>query len=185
VEWLKWWSAYLAGVRPWVQILVQNKKVLKWFWGFFFFGDTWAFHLLNRLLSLEPCPSPFFCFSYFSIGFHFFGGGDGARVWTLEFCKVGANQAGALPLEDTSSLFCSGYFGDGGLGASWTICLDWLQSMILPTSVSQVARIIGSSQAASLLFLAWGQPKPLSFSLCLQHSWYCSHNPTLLACLLK
>jgi hypothetical protein len=41
-------------------------------------------------------------------------------------------------LSQTSSPFCSGYFGDG---VSRTTCLSWLQTKSLQISVSQVARI--------------------------------------------
>jgi hypothetical protein len=40
-------------------------------------------------------------------------------------------KAGAIPLEYTSSPFCPGYFGDG---VSWTICLGWPWTLILPIS---------------------------------------------------
>jgi hypothetical protein len=36
-------------------------------------------------------------------------------------------------LNHTSSPFCSGYFGDG---VSWTICLGWPWTAVLPVSVS-------------------------------------------------
>jgi hypothetical protein len=45
-------------------------------------------------------------------------------------------------LSCTSSPFCSGYFGGG---ISETISLGWPQSVILPISASQVARITGTS----------------------------------------
>jgi hypothetical protein len=45
-------------------------------------------------------------------------------------------------LNHTSSPFCSAYFGDGILK---TICPGWLQTIILPISASQVARITGVS----------------------------------------
>jgi hypothetical protein len=45
-------------------------------------------------------------------------------------------------LSHTCSPFCSGYFGDG---VSWTICLGWPQTSILPISASQVARITSVS----------------------------------------
>jgi hypothetical protein len=58
-------------------------------------------------------------------------------------------------LSHTSSLFCSGYFGDGVLE---TICLGWLRILILPISASQVTRII------SLSHQHWGMN---SFIYCL------------------
>jgi hypothetical protein len=39
------------------------------------------------------------------------------------------------------SPFCSGYFGDGRGGVSWTLCLGWPKTMILLILASQVARI--------------------------------------------
>jgi hypothetical protein len=71
----------------------------------------------------------------------FFGGGDVGRqtgVWIEGFAL--AKQA-LYHLSHTSSLFCSGYFGDGILR---TICPGWPQTTILP--ISQIARITGVSQ---------------------------------------
>jgi hypothetical protein len=48
-------------------------------------------------------------------------------------------------LSHTSSPFCSGYFGDGVLR---TICLGWLQTLILLISASQLARIIDVNHGA-------------------------------------
>jgi hypothetical protein len=66
--------------------------------------------------------------------FLFFGG---TRVWTQGFTL--AKQA-LYRLSNTSSPFCSGYFGDG---ISQTICMGWSWTVILPVLASQVARIIG------------------------------------------
>jgi hypothetical protein len=62
------------------------------------------------------------------------------RVWTQGFSL--AKQT-LYHFSHTSSPFCSGYFGDGGV--SQTICLGWPLSTILPISVSQVAKITGMS----------------------------------------
>jgi hypothetical protein len=47
-------------------------------------------------------------------------------------------------LNHSSSPFCSGSFEDG---VSWTICLGWLQTSILPILAIQGARITGTSHS--------------------------------------
>jgi hypothetical protein len=51
------------------------------------------------------------------------------RAWKMLYC-----------LSHASSPFCCGYFGDG---VSWTICLCWPWTTILPISAFQVARLLG------------------------------------------
>jgi hypothetical protein len=58
-----------------------------------------------------------------------------------------ACKASALLLSHTSSPFFSGYFGDGILRI---ICLGWLQTVILPISASQVARITDVTNSSCL-----------------------------------
>jgi hypothetical protein len=72
---------------------------------------------------------------YLFFGFVFSFGTTG--VWTQ-----GYEYAKQLlyPLSHTSSPFCPGYSGDSVL---WTICPCWPQTLILPISASQVARITG------------------------------------------
>jgi hypothetical protein len=48
-------------------------------------------------------------------------------------------------LSHTSSPFCSGFFGDGEEGFSWTICPGWPQTMIPLISAFQEACITGMS----------------------------------------
>jgi ABC-type Fe3+ transport system permease subunit len=48
----------------------------------------------------------------------------------------------AFTLSHSTSPFCDGYFWDR---VSWTICLSWLQTVILLISASWVARITGVS----------------------------------------
>jgi hypothetical protein len=52
----------------------------------------------------------------------------------------------AYHLSHTSSLFCSGYFGDG---VCWTICPGWPWTVILPISASQIPRITVWSTSAT------------------------------------
>jgi hypothetical protein len=66
------------------------------------------------------------CFSFFKLvglGFEY---------------RVSRLQSGALPFGQRLSPFYSGYFGDD---VSWTICPVWPWTVILPISVSQIARI--------------------------------------------
>jgi hypothetical protein len=60
-----------------------------------------------------------------------------------------ACKAGAYHFSHASSLFCSGYLGDW---VSWTICLGWPWTMILPISTSQVARITDLSHQHTASF---------------------------------
>jgi hypothetical protein len=63
----------------------------------------------------------------------------------------------------TPSVHFDGYFGDGALR---TICLGWPQTVILPISVSQVARITGVSHQARgdpLAHLLQADPVALCF----------------------
>jgi hypothetical protein len=54
----------------------------------------------------------------------------------LEFVlEAYASRAGTISLEHNSSLFFSGYFGDG---VSQTICIDRPKRMIFPISASAV-----------------------------------------------
>jgi hypothetical protein len=76
---------------------------------------------------------------------------------TLFTCKAGVVL---YCLSHTSSPFCSGYFGDGGV--SHTICLGWLQTAILLISASQIARITGLTTNAQL-FLFLYPPYPIQY----------------------
>jgi hypothetical protein len=61
--------------------------------------------------------------------------GNGSGVWTQGFIVT---KQVLYHLSHITSPFCSGYFGDGILR---TTSLSWLQTVILPISASQVARI--------------------------------------------
>jgi hypothetical protein len=52
--------------------------------------------------------------------------GLGFKLRALSLHSRGSNA-----VSHTSSSFCSGYFGDGAL---WTICPDWLPTIVLPSS---------------------------------------------------
>jgi hypothetical protein len=67
-------------------------------------------------------------------------------------------------LSHTYSSFCSGYFGDG---VSRTICLGWPQTLILPISASQVAKITCVSPSHQALYCI------LIFPLALSGCKYC------------
>jgi hypothetical protein len=53
-------------------------------------------------------------------------------------------------MNHSNSPFCSGYFG---VGVSRTICPGWPQTMILPISASQVARITDVSHQHPAYFI--------------------------------
>jgi hypothetical protein len=72
--------------------------------------------------------------------FSFFGG---AGIWTQGFALT---HQMFYPLSNTSSPFCSVYFGDG---ISQAICLGWLWTSILRIS----ARIIGTNHQSMADFL--------------------------------
>jgi hypothetical protein len=82
--------------------------------------------------------------------FFFFFGGTG--VWTQGFvlAKQVLEKQVLYYLSHISSLFCSGYLGDG---FSQTICLGWPWTTILPISASQVIRITGMSYWCSAIYI--------------------------------
>jgi hypothetical protein len=123
------WGTIYVYIEVWQQTSLYNYhiliscfkeavEILGLFYDFFFLRIWW--------ISFTRC---LFCFGLF----------DGARVWTQGFAL--AKQA-FYGLNQISSPFCSGYFGDGILQ---TICPGWPQTMILPISASQIARITDMS----------------------------------------
>jgi hypothetical protein len=90
------------------------------------------------------------------LSFPFYFGGTGVSTQGFVLTKQALTKQILYCLNHASSPFCSIYFGDR---VSWTICLGWLRTVILPISASQVARITGMSH----LGLA---------SVCLSNQWY-------------
>jgi hypothetical protein len=74
-------------------------------------------------------------------------------VFLSFFCESGVWTQGfvfAMQVLYRLSPFYSGYFGDG---VSWAICEGWPQTLILPISAFQIARIKGMSHQCSALSL--------------------------------
>jgi hypothetical protein len=67
----------------------------------------------------------------------------------------------------TPSSFCCGKFGDR---FSWTICMDYYQTMILLISASQAVRITGVSHQHLSIFLIFETSSP---------GWPRTHDPTV------
>jgi hypothetical protein len=117
-----------------------SPKWSPWDWLFFYFGGTgvWTLGLplaMQALCYLNHTASPF-GFKLLSLLFIYFFWCDWSLNSWVHACKCRCSIACATPL-----VFFSGYFGDGGQ-ISWTICLGWSWTLILPITASQVARIV-------------------------------------------
>jgi hypothetical protein len=76
------------------------------------------------------------------------------------FLSVLGLELGAYTLRYSTSPFCHGFFQD----ILWTICLGWLQTVILLISASWISRIAGvSHQCPACVGYFWGK---FSWTVC-------------------
>jgi hypothetical protein len=93
-------------------------------------------------------------------------GGTSVKTWGFMLAKQTFHC-----LSLTSSLFWSGYFGDG---VSQTVCWGWPWSVILPIWTSQVARITGVSHWCPTFIQLLNMTLFCTISSFLCHRQFCS-----------